>query len=240
MKKTLIASAAALALAAAAAIAPAAVSADDTTTGPATDQTTAEFTVSPGGTKDPGGDHGTGDNANLWLVKTPDLLFSNATVGEIISNNTTLKYLGGKVSETHRTGDPSENQDGALQISDLRGTGAGWTLTASVNQPSLGDSKLDGTLTLAFKDAKSDFVGTTNDDGTPDLPATAAPQTATLSTSGTTATVWTAAAKSGQGANTATVDPDKTTFEIFANPGVTAGTYDATVTWTLGSTVTPN
>ncbi|WP_054723245.1 WxL domain-containing protein [Lacticaseibacillus nasuensis] len=127
-----------------------------------------------------------------------------------------------------------------MQITDLRGTGAGWTLTASVNQPTLGDSKLDGTLHLAFKDAKSDFVGTTNDDGTPDLPATAAPQTATLSTKGTTATVWTAAAKSGQGDNTATVDPDKTTFDIFANPGVTAGTYDATVTWTLGSTVTPN
>ena len=237
MKKTLIASAAALALAAAAAIAPAAVSAA-TPDGSAQGTTTAEFEVTAGGGKDnPGGDNGSGDNANLWLVKAPDLLFTNATVADIISG-TTVHYQSGATKT--KTGDAAENQDGALQISDLRGTGAGWTLTASVNEPSLGDSKLEGTLTLAFKDAKSDFVGTTHDDGTPDLPATAAPQTATLSTSGTTATVWTAAAKSGQGANTATVDPATTKFDISANPGVTHGTYDATVTWTLGSTVTPN
>lgn len=238
MKKTLIASAAALALAAAAAIAPAAVSAATTPDGSAQGTTTAEFEVTAGGGKDnPGGDNGGGENANLWLVKAPDLLFTNATVADIISG-TTVHYQSGATKT--KTGDAAENQDGALQISDLRGTGAGWTLTASVNQPSLGDTKLDGTLHLAFKDAKSDFTGTKATETVPAIPATAAPQTATLSTGGAAATVWTAAAKTGQGANTATVDPDKTTFDISANPGVTAGTYDATVTWTLGSTVTPN
>lgn len=226
MKKTLIASAAALALAAAAAIAPAAVSAADTTTGPATGSTIAEFKVNPGdGTTPPTGDHGTGDNANLWLVKAPDLLFEDATVGQLIAGDT-LPFKSGETGK--KTTDAAENQTRDLAITDNRGSGAGWTLTASVGEPTDTKTNLTGTLNLGFTGATSA------------VPGTAAPQVAALSTDGTAATVWAAAAQTGQGANTAKVDAATTSFKINGDPTVTAGTYDATVTWTLGSTVTPN
>lgn len=229
MKKTLIASAAALALAAAAAIAPAAVSAA-TPDGSAQGTTTAEFEVTAGDGTDegPGGDHGSGENANLWLVKAPDLHFANATVANIITKDTDLAYVDGTVSNKPDPADAAANSNGELQVSDLRGNNAGWTLTASVDRPYNGKTHLDGTLNLAFNSPVSQNTNT------------AAPVEVTLTTDNTAGTVWDAVSTTGQGKNTASVDGSKTTFTIKKNAQVTKGIYDATVTWTLGSTVTPN
>lgn len=222
MKKTMFAGAVALALAATAAIAPLTVSAAD---GSATGTTTAEFSVvAGGGTTTPGGDNGTGTNADLWLVKAPDMHFSDGKVADIISG-TDLTYVDGTV--TNKTNDSAENADGALQVTDNRGTGAGWKLSANINQPTNGTTQLTGALDLVLKDVTSPNT------------ATNAPVAASLTTDGNDVLVWNAAVGQGQGNNTASVDA-ATKFHIDANPSVTNGLYDATVTWTLAGTPDAN
>ncbi|WP_225047920.1 WxL domain-containing protein [Lacticaseibacillus kribbianus] len=244
MKKTLFMSAAALVLAASATVAPLAVSAAEEN-GPAVGTTTAEFTVNAGdGTNpdtNPGGDNGTGLNANLWLVKAPDLNFGTTNVAAIIKG-TTLNYQNGDVKA--KTNDPAENADGLLQVSDNRGIGAGWTLSASLSDlttTSVDKTKLTDTTYRDQVSKSGDLLsGALKLQLTkPVSPNADLGQTAALSTDNQNVTIWTAGANQGQGDSTATVTND-TALTIDANAAVKAAQYDATITWTLSSTVTPN
>ncbi|WP_203662929.1 WxL domain-containing protein [Lacticaseibacillus sp. 53-4] len=227
MKKTqLMTSLTALALIGAAALTPVDVfAADDGSSITAT--TSAEFEVTAGGPTEDGGHTGTpgSKNENLWLVKAPDLHFEDATIAKIIAG-TDLAYVDGTVQNP--TGDTAENNT-LLKVSDLRGTGDGWVLTASIDQPTLvsdDTQKLDGILSLALGDVDK------SNTATPD------PVVADLNTDGTAAMVWTAAKDLGQGDNQASVD-GATKFHINAKPDVKKGVYDATITWTLTSTPQP-
>lgn len=219
MKKSLLVSSAAALLLSLSAVAPLAVSAaGDAATG----TTTAEFEVT--GTDEntnPGGNQGTEDQAGLWLVKAPDVHFASVKLADLIKGNVTTDWDSNTV--TNQTGDKPENADGALQVSDLRGTSAGWNLTASVDQPTNGTTPLNGTLVLGFNNAVADNLTAT--------PATGA----SLSTDGTPATIWSAAANSGQGDNTAAIDTAATKFTLNKDAAASKGVYDATVTWTLMS-----
>ncbi|WP_461226042.1 WxL domain-containing protein [Lacticaseibacillus suihuaensis] len=236
MKKSLLVSAAALALAAATTVAPLGVSAAGEPQG----TTKAEFTVTAGdeGTTTPGGDEGTGDYKNLWLVKAPDLNFDKTSVASVIAG-VTLNYKDGITLA--KTGDAAENQEGDLQVTDLRGTSAGWKLSASVSDfdntaataEQLDDrdaaikagDKLTGSLTLGLGAVTADNF---------DQGAT----TAALTTNGGDVTIWNAAKTFGQGDNKATVDAGTTKLALNKNASVKEAQYDATVTWTLSSTVT--
>ncbi|WP_125579945.1 WxL domain-containing protein [Lacticaseibacillus suibinensis] len=235
MKKSLLVSAAALALAAATLVAPATVFAEDN--GPAVGQSTAEFEVTAGGDTDtnPGGDNGTGDNANLWLVKAPDLNFGKATVADIIAGKTlTYTTVDGKTANskqiTDPKPDPAENNEGKLQVSDLRGNGAGWTLSAAIT-PFTADgatSPLNGTLNLKLTNLKADNVTAT---------AIADQNSVELTTDNSAKTLWTATTDQGQGNTSADVDAS-TSLTINPNAQAKAAVYDATITWTLSSTIT--
>lgn len=201
MKKSLLVSAAALALAAAATVAPMTVSAA-TADGSAQGTTTAEFTVTAGddGSTTPGGDNGSGVNKDLWLVNAPDMNFGTTTVAKIIAGTAAMNYQDGKVKV--QTGDAAENTDGKLAVSDLRGNGAGWKLSANLTQFTNNADKTDAN--------KLD---------------------------GQDVTIWTAGKDEGQGANTADVDT-ATKLTLDKNAQVKAVQYDATITWTLSSTIT--
>lgn len=227
MKKSLLVSAAALALAAATLVTPATVFAADEN-GAATGKSTAEFTVTAGDdtSTEPGGDHGTGVNKDLWLVQAPDMNFGSTTVAKIIAGTAVMNYQNGTVKVSQN--DAAENADGKLEVSDLRGNGAGWELAASLSQFSnskddTDTNKLDGQLALALTnvDAPNATLGTA----------------ATLKTDGQNVTIWTAGKDEGQGANTADVDT-ATKLTLDKNAQVKAVQYDATITWTLSSTIT--
>lgn len=225
MKKSLLVSATALALAAAATVAPMTVSAA-TTDGSAQGTTTAEFTVNAGGSTTPGGDKGSGVNKDLWLVNAPDMNFGTTTVAEIIAGTAAMNYQDGTVKA--QTGDAAENTDGKLAVSDLRGNGAGWKLSANLTQftnnaDKTDANKLDGQLALALTNvvAQNATLGTE----------------ATLKTDGQDVPIWTAGQDEGQGANTADVDT-ATKLTLDKNAKVKAAQYDATITWTLSSTIT--
>ncbi|WP_262315312.1 WxL domain-containing protein [Lacticaseibacillus parakribbianus] len=239
MKKSLLVSAAALVLAATTTVAPLGVSAAGAN-GEPQGTTKAEFTVTAGndGTTTPGGDEGTGDYKNLWLVQAPDLNFDKTSVASVIAG-VTLPYKDGVTLA--KTGDAAENQEGKLQVTDLRGTSAGWKLSASVsdfdNATATADQlsdraaaiaagdKLIGTLTLGLGAATADNF-------------TQGATTADLTTNGGDVTIWNAAKTFGQGDTKATVDATTTKLAITKNANVKKGQYDATVTWTLSSTVT--
>lgn len=227
MKKSLLVSAAALALAAAATVAPMTVSAA-TADGSAQGTTTAEFTVTAGddGSTTPGGDNGSGVNKDLWLVNAPDMNFGTTTVAKIIAGTAAMNYQTGTVNAI--TKDAAENADGKLAVSDLRGNGAGWKHSANLTQftnnaDKTDANKLNGQIALALTnvDAPNATLGTA----------------ATLKTDGQDVTIWTAGKDEGQGANTADVDT-ATKLTLDKNAQVKAVQYDATITWTLSSTIT--
>lgn len=230
MKKSLLVSAAALALAAATTVAPVSVSA-----APATGQTTAEFKVEAGGETNPGGNEGTDESANLWLVKAPNLHFETAKVADIIAGGVNLKYDPTTVNSYKLDSDTNKvpNDAGKLQVSDLRGNGAGWTLFAAVsaftNHTDTSDTNaLNGTLNLNLNNLAANNIANFADQNS-----------VALTTGDDAKPLWTAQTNEGQGVNTADVAAS-TSLDINQNALVKAAQYDATITWTLASTALTN
>ena len=233
MKKTLLASAATLALLLGTALAPQTVhaadgdagdapAATDVTDKPATGDSYAEFQVNAGDGST-GGNTGTGANAGLVLAQVPDLNFGSTNVAALIKG-TTLKYFDGKTL-THGTG--VDDQDGIIEVKDYRGTNAGWTLSAQLGNMSNGTTILPGTLS---------FNATTSQaDAAPESTLTGSLE---ANVKGAAATVWSASANHGEGDNQAKVSTDKTTFTTQADAQATPGQYDAEMTWTLASVPT--
>lgn len=196
---------------------------------PATTGTTdAEFTVVAGlpDTDNPGGDAGTGADQDLILAHVPDLNFGAAKIADLIDGKT-LNYVDGTVKKP--TGDPAEATDGTLEVLDYRGTNAGWTVSASMDQLTNGQSSLDATLN--FVAAQQKFTN---------APATAA-LTAQIASDQTVKPVWTAAQAQGEGDNVAQVTAPTgqaagTDLQLAKNTSATPGQYDATLTWTLADT----
>lgn len=220
MKKTLLVSAATLALLLGAALAPQTVHAADADK-PATGDSYAEFQVTAGdGSTTPGGNTGTGANAGLVLAQVPDLNFGSTNVAALIKG-ATLKYVDGKIV---KTGTGVADQNGIIEVKDYRGTNAGWTLSAQLgDMKNASSTSLAGTLALK---ATADQVDVPLEDGTT--------LGGSLVTNGAVAPVWSASANHGEGDNQAKVSTD-TTFTTVKNSQATTGQYDADMTWTLAN-----
>lgn len=237
MKKTIFATAAIAAMAVAGTLASSQIVSADSATG----TSIAEFTVDAGSSTTDGGHHGTGDDADLILMKIPDLRFAkadgtNPKVADIM-NGTTLNYVDGNTVKKSADAVRIDGADGIIEVQDYRGTNAGWNLSAKMDKPTYEGTVIDGTLNL--KAAISKF---TNVDAGGNL-------NASLVAGGDAAEIWAAKAADataspafageGAGVNDAEVSTD-TTFVSQANPNAVKGQYDATITWTLAGTPSMN
>ncbi|NLR09120.1 MULTISPECIES: WxL domain-containing protein [Lactobacillaceae] len=180
------------------------------TTGPAEATSNAEFTVTPG---------------MLTLNAVPNVLLNSSSVKTIASSDATLtSNTGATTGGTAYDG----NNTGALNVTDYRGDHSGWNLTVGMGPFTSGTSTVN-TATLDL-----DMTP-----GTMDNTATAAPTSVAL-TQGTVtngwitnpSTLWNAAANTGEGDNSATTS-SSTNLKLGKQATVSAGTYDATLYWSL-------
>lgn len=179
-------------------------------TGSAQAMSNAEFTITPG---------------PLSLNQVPNIVFGSVSVKDVSSANTNIPISTG--APTGGTGFDGNN-NGALNITDYRGNHDGWSLTVGMSPFTSGANNItEAQLTL-------DETA-----GTLDNSATAAPLSLTLPQSTVTngwisspKTLWNAAAKSGEGSNSATTAASSK-LTITKQPDVSAGTYNATLYWAL-------
>lgn len=173
-------------------------------------QSSAQFTVAPGA---------------LSLNRVPNILLSSTNVENIATASTTLTANGGNVTSAPTY---DGNSNGLLDVSDYRGNHAGWTLTVGMGPFASGTNTINS-ATLNLNTTK----------GVVDNSATGAPANLALTQSPLTSgwvtspqTLWNAAANSGEGANNATA-ATTTNLQVGEQPTISAGTYTATLYWTL-------
>ncbi|MFT8771511.1 MAG: WxL domain-containing protein, partial [Lacticaseibacillus paracasei] len=112
---------------------------------------------------------------------------------------------------------------GLLNITDYRGTGAGWKLEAQAGElKNAAGQKLAGSLLLA---------GVAKTDETDNNP-TAISQ-AELVLEGSGVQVWNAASGPGQGRNTGVFTSADTVLKLSQNTAAYGGKYQTAITWTL-------
>jgi hypothetical protein len=190
----------------------------------------------------------TGDGA-LQLTAVPGFDFGTIGTTDLITGKDNIPVA----DEDANAGTKSEAKDASgawidasnpnhhLAVSDLRGSNAGWTLTASMT-PFVNDDdadvKITGQLNLAGNAAKlaTDYTGydpslQTLGDAFRTLKA-AIPATSTTDVP-TSATVYDAVDGTGAGINVA--NTDDSTLNLEPSTDATAGHYTATITWTLSS-----
>ncbi|AUI78391.1 MULTISPECIES: WxL domain-containing protein [Lactiplantibacillus] len=179
-------------------------------TGNAEALSNAQFTVMPG---------------ELTLNAVPNIALGSTNVKNIASGPTTLNATSGNTSGGAGY---DGNGRGNLNISDYRGNHAGWSLTVGMGPFSAGAATID-TATLNLNMTK----------GTVDNTDTSAPSALSLSQSTVTngwvaspATLWSASAATGEGDNTATT-ATSSNLQVAKQSNVSAGTYSATLYWTL-------
>ncbi|KMO46142.1 WxL domain-containing protein [Lacticaseibacillus rhamnosus] len=173
----------------------------------------------------------------LTLDAVPDLNFGEIPLADILAGNVTkaLKDNTVPVGPIKTTTDPKDGNDtGDLSVTDLRGSNAGWELTAQLGAlTNKTNQTLAGTMTLQGANLITDnpsYDGTNN----PKEPKT-------LTFGGTAVTIWRAAAADGtgtnmgqgQGKNTVKISDTNTSLALTKNPTATAGQYQAAITWTL-------
>lgn len=157
-----------------------------------------------GQTNDP-----TGDTGNLRIDYVSNIDFGTQTIGSSIKTYTAQK----------------PNKSMLAQVSDLRGTGAGWTL--QVNYDGKGFTDGDNTLKGAKLTLPTGEAATTADNIAVDQPAA----TYNVSVNDSAQTIMSAAANKGLGVWGDKMDPAAVHLEVPA--GNLAGNYTATLVWTL-------
>lgn len=201
------------------------VSADQTVFTATADQSanaksTAQFTVEAG---------------QLTLVAVPDLNFGAAKPATIVNGGSqSLVSVNNNVVNGSSKGKFAfdGNNAGKLIVSDMRGTGEGWSLSASMDSNfAAGDSKLMG-LSMNLKATGSNsFLGS---DKALDL-------TVENISNDPKPVFSTKDDNRGVGDTTFNLDLKDTSlnFPRATNSTFKAGTYQSNVTWTLGATPTP-
>lgn len=179
-------------------------------TGGAEAMSNAEFTVTPG---------------PLSLNQVPNIVFGSVSVKDVASADTSAPLSTG--TPTGGTGYDGNN-NGTLNVTDYRGDHDGWSLTVGMSPFTSGANSITNAQLTLDETA-----------GTLDNTATAAPMSLTLPQSAVTndwisspKTLWTAAADSGEGSNSATTAASSK-LTITKQPDVSAGTYNATLYWAL-------
>ena len=167
----------------------------------------------------------------LTLEKVPDLRFDKVSIAELAGDTgVTKNLLDNSVSDQGpvKTGSDNKdgNSDGELTITDYRGSGVGWELTAQVGEMINGAGlSLAGSIVL--KGSTPVVDGSTPQSVSPDTEVT-------LPINGAAVTIWKAAAKQGQGKNTSTFKANGgTKIELASNKTAVTGLYQAPITWTL-------
>ena len=143
----------------------------------------------------------------LALTAVPNFNFGSTDVASVIRSDTTLENLDEDTSGSNYDG----NNNGELSVMDSRETGGDWTLTASLAPFTLSDGD-NGQLSAVILDL-SDPTSRLDQN----IPAT---NTATK--------IYTSSDYDGQDFD---VTDSQLTFA--ADPEITAGDYQSTVTWTL-------
>ncbi|WP_417632034.1 WxL domain-containing protein [Enterococcus faecalis] len=208
-----------------ASIAPAAAHATTTGTTPANVEMTSGSL--PGGTGD--GDDGStqepgpGTNTNFDLLYVPtEFKFASTEV----SSDLSAISLDATGTQTKRYG-----------VGDVRGTQAGWSVTAGVAEMKNGTATLEGSITFAQTGAVAKYDETTTkysrdvvafaaDPGSPEFAGT------TIPVGGATVSIATATVGKGQG----TWDSELSNVKLnITTPSsqITNGAYTGNVTWTL-------
>ena len=207
-----------------ASIAPAAAHATTTGTTPANVEMTSGSL--PGGTGD--GDDGStqepgpGTNTNFDLLYVPtEFKFASTEV----SSDLSAISLDATGTQTKRYG-----------VGDVRGTQAGWSVTAGVAEMKNGTATLEGSITFAQTGAVAKYDETTKysrdvaafaaDPGSPEFAGT------TIPVGGAAVSIATAAVGKGQG----TWDSELSNVKLnITTPSsqITNGAYTGNVTWTL-------
>lgn len=172
------------------------------------------------------GDNGASAGTGLSLIYAPSTLdFGSHEIDVTKDNN--YQAVGAKtvlMGSTNKVG---------LQVSDARGTNAGWTLTVNATDGTSGNlSTLKGaTITLPAGTALSTGTetGTTADNG-----ATVQAVSA-LSVDGATETIMSAADKKGAGITSDLMDQNAITLNVAAATA-SATTYTGQLDWSLAST----
>ncbi|KRL93904.1 WxL domain-containing protein [Levilactobacillus hammesii] len=211
----------------------------DTTTTPV-DPTDPTKPVDPDNTTDPkdpnGGTTPSGDLTFLFVSNSIDFGSADApikaqTSGTTQSINNGSKNADGTTNVVKVTnGAFASNANLLTEVSDTRGSNAGWTVT--VNSSALTDSKV-GVLkgaTLDLDGSKATVKNSAVADGTTIDKA----DTGALATDGTPGTIYSAKTGFGAGATTMQLDPANVTLNVPTN--VATGTYTGQLNWTLSDT----
>ncbi|MFD1433196.1 WxL domain-containing protein [Lacticaseibacillus yichunensis] len=172
------------------------------------EETTAEFTVEPGA---------------LTLDEVPDLNFGTVPIKNLIEGDATAELVG---YENVLPGDDG-NQTGDVQVSDYRGSNAGWSLYAQMTPFALSTDAnvtLDGTMTLTGAETTSTGVAPGAFGGD-------------IATDSQNVLVWNAAVNTGTGQNNDVTEAGEDNYlTLDRNTGAVPGRYDSDVTWTLALT----
>ncbi|EPC11816.1 WxL domain-containing protein [Lacticaseibacillus paracasei] len=173
-------------------------------------------------------DNPDGSKDILSLVKVPDLKFKSVSVEQLATGQQTLPLTSNAVTDKPVKNEPAGNasdgnNQGLLNITDYRGTGAGWKLEAQAGElKNAAGQKLAGSLLLA---------GVAKTDETDNNP-TAISQ-AELVLEGSGVQVWNAASGQGQGRNTGVFTSADTVLKLSQNTAAYGGKYQTAITWTL-------
>ena len=170
----------------------------------------------------------------LTLEKVPDLRFDKVSIAELAGDTGVTKNLidnsvsdqGPVKTSGANAANADGNNTGELTITDYRGSGLGWELTAQVGEMINGAGQsLAGSIVL--KGSTPVVDGSTPQSVSPDTEVI-------LPINGAAVTIWKAAAKQGQGKNTSTFKANGgTKIELASNKTAVTGLYQAPITWTL-------
>lgn len=174
-------------------------------------------------------DNPDGSKDILSLVKVPDLKFKSVNVEALSTGDQTLPLLNNTVTDKPVKNEPAGNaadgnNQGILNITDYRGTGAGWRLEAQAGElKNETGQTLGGSIVLAG-DIKADET-----DNNPAALAT----NPELVLAGSSVPIWQAAKDQGQGRNTSLFTSPQNLLKLTKNVKAYAGKYQTAITWTL-------
>lgn len=193
----------------------------------------------PVGPDNPGGNGGADVSGDLTFLYVSDSIdFGSAktplkaqTSGQTQTINNGSKNADGSTNVVTVTNEAfASNSNLISEVSDTRGTNAGWTVQVNstvLNDPKVGDLK---GATLDLNGGSATVMNSAVKDGSTIDKA----DTTALATDGTPGTIYSAKTGNGAGVTTMQLDPSKVTLTVPTN--VATGTYTGKLNWTLSDT----